>query len=66
MLFAYRTSGVLNPGSVLEYRFMLITDNTVTSGRISSDESVQDRLNDAGVDINNYFEVCHYFGIDPN
>lgn len=66
MLFAYQTSGVLNPGSVSEYRFMLITDNTVTSGRISSDESVQDRLNDAGVDINNYFEVCQYFGIDPN
>jgi len=65
-LFAYQTSGVLNPGSVSEYRFMLITDNTVTSGRISSVESVQDRLNDAGVDINNYFEVCQYFGIDPN
>lgn len=66
-LFSYRTSGVLNPGSVLEYRFMLITDNTVTSGgRVSSDEGVLDRLNDAGVDINNYEEVCQYFGIDPN
>ncbi len=66
-LYAFRSSGVLGVGGFTEFRFMLITDNTVTSGgRVSSDESVMDRLNDAGVDINNYEEVCQYYGIDPN
>ena len=64
-LYAYETSGVLNPTNVQEYRFMLITDNTVTSGRVAAGVSVMDELKNAGVDVNDYYAVCAYYGIEP-
>ncbi len=64
-LYAYQTSGVLNPSNVREYRFMLITDNTVTSGRVAAGVSVMDELKNAGVDVNDYYAVCDYYGIEP-
>lgn len=60
-LYAYRTSGVLNPNSVQEYRFLLITDNTVM-GKTTGDH-VRSQLEAAGVDVNNYYEVMDYFGL---
>lgn len=60
-LYAYETSGVLNPG-VTEFRFLTMTDNTVTASA-SSDESIEARLEAAGVDIGNYHEVAAYLGV---
>ncbi len=63
-LYAYKTSGVLNPSVVSEFRFMLITDNTVT-GRSSSIENIINELAVANVDVNDYYAVCAYYGINP-
>ena len=61
-LYAFQTSGVLTPG-VNEYRFMLITDNTVTV-KSSAGKDILSKLKQAGVDVNNYNEVIDYFGLD--
>jgi hypothetical protein len=64
-LYAYRTSGVLNPNLVLEYRFLLITDNTVMTPSTTSARSILSRLEAAGVDVARYEEVMNHFGLDP-
>ena len=64
-LYAFQTGGVLDPtGAVEEYRFMLITDKTVTGGKgVSAEKDILSRLTEAGVDVNNYYEVMDYFGL---
>lgn len=52
-LYAYQTSGTLTPG-VTEWRFLIITDNTVTSKSI-----------DPNLDTSNYYEVMKYYGLEP-
>jgi len=65
-LYAYRTNGVLDPSALVEYRFMLITDNTVTSSArpAKTKQKIQDELEAAGVDINDYYAVMDYYGLD--
>ncbi len=65
-LYAFQTGGTLDPtGAVEEYRFMLITDNTVTGNKGTSAEAeILLKLTEAGVDVNNYHEVMEYFGIN--
>lgn len=60
-LYAYQTSGVLDPNALTEYRFLIITDNTVTK---SSGQDILDKLSNAGVDVNDYYELMDYFGLD--
>lgn len=60
-LYAYDTAGAFNPSGITEYRFLIITDNTVTK---SSGQDVIDKIKGAGVDVNNYYEVMDYFGLD--
>ena len=64
-LYAYQTGGVLDPtGAVEEYRFMLITDNTVTGKKGASTEAdILLKFIKAGVDVNNYYDVMNYFGL---
>lgn len=62
-LYAYDTAGVLNPNALSEYRFLIITDNTVTKST-SLKAPILDKLKNAGVDVNNYYEVADYFGLD--
>ena len=62
-LYAYQTAGVLNPNSISEYRFLLITDNTVTK-RASTGQVVLEKLKNAGVDVNDYYSVMDYFGLN--
>ena len=64
-LYAFQTGGVLDPtGAVEEYRFMLITDNTVTGSKGTSAESdILIKLMKAGVDVDNYYDVMDYFGL---
>lgn len=68
-LYAYQTDGVLDPAAITEYRFILITDNTVTTDNTptkgdSDKNNILARLKEAGVDIGNYYEVMDYFGLD--
>lgn len=67
-LYAYSTDGVLNPSALEEYRFMLITDNTVTATSSArpakTKQKIQDELKAAGVDINDYYAVMDYYGLD--
>jgi len=64
-LYAYQTSGVLDPGLISEYRFLLITDNTVTSAKgESTEEAILAKLEKEGVDFNNYYDVIDYYGLE--
>ena len=60
-LYAYQTGGVLNPSILSQYRFLIITDNTVTK---SSGQDIIDKLTNLGVDVNNYYELMDYFGLE--
>jgi hypothetical protein len=63
-LYAYQTSGVLDPDIVTEYRFMLITDNTVTGSKgASAEDNILMKFEKAGVDVTSYDQVCDYFGL---
>jgi len=62
-LYAFQSSGVLDPG-LTEYRFLLITDNTVTAKGESSDKAIIEKLTKAGVDVNDYYSVMDYFGLE--
>ena len=64
-LYAYQTSGVLNPSALTEYRFLLITDNTVTAPKgESSEKAIIEKLTKAGVDVTDYYAVMDYFGLE--
>ena len=60
-LYAYETAGAFDPGGIIEYRFLILTDNTVTK---STGQEILDKLINAGVDVNNYYEVIDYFGLE--
>jgi hypothetical protein len=62
-LFAYSTDGALDPSAIGEYRFVLITDNTITTKGASAEDSILGKLKEAGVDVNNYYEVLEYYGV---
>lgn len=59
-LYAYQTGGVLNPSQITQYRFLLITDNTVTKSA-STEQGILKKLVNAGVDVTNYYELMDYF-----
>jgi len=59
-----------NPDIASSAKILLIapTETTETDGNgrmMSPQEVILDELNEAGVDITNYFEVCAYYGINP-
>ena len=64
-LYAFQTGDVLDPGEITEYRFMLITDNTImgTKGE-KSGNTILEKLSLAGVDPDNYYQVMKYFGLE--
>jgi len=63
-LYAYGTDGALDPAIISEYRFLLITDNTITAAKGKSiDNDILSKLTKAGVNLNNYHEVIDYFGL---
>jgi len=62
-LYAYDTFGAYDPNAITEYRFLLITDNTVTAPKgESAEKAIIEKLTKAGVDVTNYYEVMDYFG----
>jgi len=64
-LWAYQTSGVLTPNAVSEFRFLLITDNTVTAAKgESAEKAIIEKLTKAGVDVTDYYAVMDYFGLE--
>ena len=63
-LFAYNIEGVYDPSLVSEYRFLLITDNTITTKGASAEDSILGKLKEAGVDVNNYYEALEYHGVE--
>lgn len=63
-IYAYGTDGVLDPSGITEYRFLLITDNTVTGSKgMSSEIEIKSMLSKSGVDINDLYQVMNYFNI---
>lgn len=64
-LYAYQTDGVLDPSVVTEFRFLLITDNTVTAPKgESAEKAIIEKLTKAGVDVTNYYDVMDFFGLE--
>lgn len=64
-LYAFQTGDVLDPGEITEYRFMLITDNTVLSSKgEKSGNNILEKISLAGVDPDNYHQVMKYFGLE--
>jgi len=64
-LWSYMTGGVLDPnGAIVEYRFLLITDNTVMTKSTESEMSVIEKLENAGVNVDDYYSVMEYFGLE--
>lgn len=64
-LYAFQTGDVLDPGEITEYRFMLITDNTVIGSKVEkSGSNILEKLTLAGVDPGNYTQVMKYFGLE--
>ncbi len=61
-LYAYSTSGAFEP-AISEYRFLLITGNTVPGSKGASEESIKSMLIKAGVDISDLDQVMDYYGI---
>jgi len=65
-LYAYTTIGAWDPNPAFpEYRFLLVTDNTVLGGKSTNKDIILEELKNAGIDSNNYYEVCDYYGINP-
>ncbi len=63
-LYAFQTDGVMDPSGVDKYRFLLITDNTVMTGKgTSAEKEIVTKLEKAGVNVKNYYSVMDYFGI---
>jgi len=59
-----------SPAAVSTAKILIIkstnTTTTTGNGRVGSpQQAVINELSAAGVDINNYYEVCAYYGIDP-
>ncbi len=65
-LYSYQASGGLTPGGIAIWKFILITDNTVAR-RPGSDatSAIESELSAAGVDIDNYLDVCAYYNLKP-
>ena len=65
-LYAYQASGGLIPGGIANWKFILITDNTVARSPGSDAASaIESQLASAGVDIDNYLDVCAYYNLKP-
>ncbi len=62
-LYAYDTDGVLEPSMINEFKFLLITDNTITTKGASAEDNILGKLKEAGVDVKNYYEVLEYYGV---
>jgi hypothetical protein len=64
-LFAYTDAGSFAP-SISKWKFILITDNTVAHSPGSVAKSlIESQLASAGVDIDNYLDVCAYYNLKP-
>ena len=61
-LYAYQTFDLVEPSVVEKYRFLLITDYTITNPKgTAAEKAIIEKLEKAGVDVNNYYEVMTYF-----
>lgn len=61
-LYAYQTFDLVEPSVVEQYRFLLITDYTITNPKgASAEKAILDKLEKEGVDVSNYYEVMTHF-----
>jgi len=64
-LYAFQTGGALDPADISEYRFLLVTDNTVTGTKgCSAEKTITENLGKAGIDVRDYYQVMDYFGLE--
>lgn len=69
-LYSFNANGGFDPfmiteGQLIEYRFLLITDNTVAGSKgITAETEIKSKLSKAGIDVSNYYEVIEYYGIN--
>lgn len=53
------------PSSTLKFRYLIIPGNMPGKSNANPQQAIYDELKNAGVDFNDYFNVCDYYGIDP-
>jgi hypothetical protein len=69
MFYDRITGSSLTPsvGTYTLLKLVIIESSNTTAGKMSStsQQAVYNELENAGIDINNYYEVCNYYGINP-
>jgi len=53
----------ITAGDLVSGRVVIIESTSTTAGKTSSKQQVYNELNQAGVNINDYYAVCDYYGI---
>lgn len=54
----------LNSGTLQSLKVVIIKSTGTTSGKQTTKENIQNQLKNAGVDINDYYSVMDYFGLE--
>lgn len=57
------TSYSITAGDVVKVKIIIIESTSTTAGKISGKQQVYNALNQAGVNINDYYAVCDYYGV---
>lgn len=66
-IVAHEFDGSLDttPPTVDKVKILIIKSSSTTSTNGNGKSSIYDELDNAGIDINDYLEVCDYYGINP-
>jgi len=51
------------PGEVKVVKIIIIESSSTTTGKVNSKQQIYNELNQAGVNIKDYYAVCDYYGI---
>ncbi len=50
---------------ILDFRFVLIASNTSSGRTTNSQQAIYNELATANIDVNDYYAVCAYYGVNP-
>ncbi len=59
------TSYSISAGDITKVKIIIIESSNTTSSKEANRMKMLDELENAGVDIDNYYAVCEYLSIDP-
>ncbi len=53
------------PPTIEKLKILITKSSSTTSTNGNGKSSIYNELENAGIDINNYYDVCNYYGINP-